>query len=162
MKRYLSNDKGYTLIEIVIVIGLGAIVAGAMSWGLMNFRNTVEYDILLNQIVKSMNQVKLKATSSQLDSAGQRTNYSIMFLENKFVQFEGDVYTEGANSNIESDVSTGLKLSTSCAPIDNGIVTFEPIVGTTSNRCIIYIYKFENPSPVGTIVVGEYGVEEAN
>jgi prepilin-type N-terminal cleavage/methylation domain-containing protein len=157
----MINSKGYTLVEIIITMGVSAIIVAAMTFGLFNFRNSVQYDILLNQIVESVNYSKTKASASQLDSEGASSAYGVKFFENEFVEFEGTDYVEGDAKNVENSVPAGLRLSTTCAT-ENGQVVFSKVLGENSNDCIVEIYKWEQTSPTGSIVVGKYGVEQAN
>lgn len=156
------NTKGYTLIEIIITMAIGAIVISATVLGLFSFRSGFEYDILLNQVVESANYSKLKAVSSVLDLSESRISFSVKFFEDKIVEFEGEEYVEGADNNVEYEVPIGLRLSSTCSPNDNGTVIFAPITGVNSNSCTIYIYKFEQINPTGSIVIGKFGVEQAS
>lgn len=161
MKK-LNEEKGYTLVEIIITMSITAIVVVSMTLSIFTFRNNVQYDILLNKIIESANYAKLKSMIGKLDSQGQRSSYSVKFLEGRIVEFEGDVYTEGAASNIEYEVPVGLRLSSICLPQDNGTVTFAAITGENSNTCNVYIYKFEEATPMGSVVIGKFGVEQAS
>jgi hypothetical protein len=158
----ILNAKGYSLVEIIITMGLTAFVVTGVSIAMFRFRDNVEYDIVLNKIVESVNFAKTKAMNSRLDSSEQRIPYSVKFFGNRIVEFEGDVYIEGADTNVEHEIPVGLKLTSSCNPEDNGEVMFSPIKGENSNNCTIYIYKFEQPTPTGSVVIGKYGVSQAS
>jgi Tfp pilus assembly protein FimT len=156
-----KRQEGYSLVEVIIIIGITGIIVVVASLSLFNFRNSMEYDILLNEIVESVNSVKSKAVSSRLDSADQRINYSMIFFDTRFVEFEGSTYVEGNSTNIEHNVATSLSLSSQCNPENNGTVSFTPILGLNNNTCTVYIYKVGSSSSVGTIVINTYGIEAA-
>jgi prepilin-type N-terminal cleavage/methylation domain-containing protein len=158
----IKKNKGFTLTEIIITIALIALVVTLITIGVLNFRNNIEYDILLNKIVESLQFAKMKAVTGKWDSSGSRSSYSIKFFESRFVEFEGDTYVEGGSENIEHEIPLGLRLDPSCSPVDNGIVTFSPIEGENSNSCTIDIYKLEETTPAGSVIVGKHGVTQAS
>lgn len=157
----IQNKQGYTLVEIVITIALTAVVVAVFAYAMLNFRNNVQYDILLNRVVESVNYAKTKSMSAKLDSQALRSSYSVKFFENKIVEFEGDIYVEGADTNIEYEVPFGLELSSSCTPVDDGVVSFSAVKGENENSCTVGIHKFEAVSPTGTVYIGRYGVQQA-
>lgn len=159
---FLLNNKGYTLVEIIITLGLTAVMVAGVTVAMFQFRDNVEYDILLNKIVESVNFSKLKAMNSKLDSSDARSRYSVKFFSNRIVEFEGDVYTEGADANIEYEVPVGLNLSYSCSPVNNGEISFNAIIGENTNNCTIYILKLEQVLPAGSVVIGKFGVTQAS
>ena len=158
----ISGERGYTLVEIIIAMALTAVVATAMAFAFLNFRNNVLYDILLNRIGESVNYAKLKGITSKLDSQDLRSSYSVKFFADRIVEFEGDTYVEGDDANIEYEVPVGLRITSTCSPVDNSVVTFFAITGENSNYCTISIYKFEQAYPTGSVYIGKYGVEQAS
>jgi len=155
------NDRGYSLVEIVITIALGAVLISAISLSLFTFRNNVEYDILFNEIIESINNSKSLAVVSKLDSTDNRSSFSVKFMENKFVEFEGDIYLEGNESNVEHYIPIGFRLGSVCSPNDDGTVTFSPVSGESVQSCIVSIYKLEDAMPAGTLLIDRYGLEQA-
>ncbi|MBN2015361.1 prepilin-type N-terminal cleavage/methylation domain-containing protein [Candidatus Dojkabacteria bacterium] len=158
---FTFNSKGFTLVEIVLTIAIGAILVSGVTLGLLTYRNNLQYDILLNQIDESVSYAKAKALSGKLDSLNQHSSYGVMFFEDRFIEFEGDEYVEGAVPNVEYNVPVGLRLSATCVPSNNGSVVFSRILGENSNYCTVSIYKFEQTEPAGSVRIGRFGVEEA-
>lgn len=157
----ISAEKGYTLVEIIITIAVAAIVIVSVTISIFNFRDNIEYDILLNKVIESTNFAKAKAMASKLDAQELRSSHSVKFFQNRIVDFEGEVYTEGGSSNIVYDVPVGLRLESICYPENNGEVTFSAITGENANYCTIYVYKYEGSTLLGTVVIGKFGVEQA-
>lgn len=160
--RVLTNDYAYTLVEIVLTTGLIAIVSTVISLSFLRFRDGMQYDILINQITESINFAKIKATTSKLDEGGNRISYGVKFSDNQIIEFNGDAYVEDAETNAVYDVPIGLRLSTLCSPNNNGEIYFSPITGEAENICTIFIYKFEQTLPAGSVVVQPYGIQEAS
>ena len=157
MKK-LSDQKGFSLIEVAIVVALGSIIVLMVGFGVFRFRDTFEYDLLVNGIIETVDFAKAKAVSSELDSQGLRSSYSVRFFEYRYVEFEGDIYVEGANMNVEHALPIGYRLTSSCLHVEDGTVTFIPIEGTNTNSCHINIFQVGNPSPVGIVSIDKYGV----
>lgn len=153
------NEKAFSLVEIIIVISLSTVVFTLTMFALYNFRNNVVYDVVLNEVTESVNYVKLKSMTALLDSNNLQSDYSVVFFSDRFVEFEGDTYVEGASANVEHDVPVGISLSTNCSPVDNGTVTYSVILGTNNNSCAVSIYRIEQAYPVGNVIIGKYGIE---
>jgi prepilin-type N-terminal cleavage/methylation domain-containing protein len=160
LKSINRMQRGYSLIEIILTIGIGAIIATTITFGLFNFRDNVQYDIVINEMVESVDYAKVRAMKSQLDAAGQKSNYGVIFFEDSFVEFEGNGYVEGLDSNVLHNIPFGFSLDVTCDDLGNSIV-FARVTGINSNPCEIDIYKWEDNEPTGSVVIGPYGVEEA-
>lgn len=156
------GEGGYSLTEIMIVIAILSIIAVSATIALFQFRNSVQYNILLNRITESVNYTKLRSLQSELDDNNARISYSVIFFEDRIVEFEGTIYDEDAETNVEFYVPFGLSLSSVCSPVNNGVVTFTPVEAKTLNRCTISIHRFEQPGVIGNVVIGTYGVEDAS
>jgi prepilin-type N-terminal cleavage/methylation domain-containing protein len=161
MKKYI-NQKGVTLIEIIIVIAVTSVIATVTTFSVLKFRDSIQYDILLNSLVESTDSAKMKAVTSKLDNGGSRISYGVRFFDDRFVEFEGELYVEGAGTNTEYQLPVGLHLSSTCLPIDNGTVVFSPILGENNNNCTIYIYRMEQVTPIGSVIINKFGVQHAS
>ncbi len=161
MNRKFLNEKGFSLVEVIITVALGSVLVSVISLSLFTFRNNVAYDILFNEIIESVNNSKALAVASKLDIGDNRINYGIKFLENKFVEFEGDTYIEGNDSNVEHQIPIGFRLGSVCSPNNDGTVIFSPVNGESTQACTISIYKVEDAGPIGTMLINKYGLEQA-
>ena len=162
MKRIslIKNNKGFSLVEVVIVASISSVIFTTVALSMFTFRNNVAYDVLFHEIIETINDSRAKAVASRLDTGDNRISYSIKFLENQFVEFEGDVYVDGADGNIEHTVPFGFNLSSSCSPNNDGTITFSPINGVNLQNCTVSINKIEGGGAIGSIEVGKYGIEQ--
>ncbi|MDD3647141.1 MAG: prepilin-type N-terminal cleavage/methylation domain-containing protein [Candidatus Dojkabacteria bacterium] len=157
-----NSEKGYSLVEIAIVISLGAIVVTMVTFAVFTFRNTIQYDILLNQIVESVNFSKNRALSGRLNDEGSRVGYGVKFFNDTYVEFVGDQYEESDTRNVVNNVPFGLHLDCSCSIDVNDEIVFSAVEGMSNNICTVNIYRSESDDPVGVVVIGRYGIEQAN
>lgn len=153
------DQRGFTLVEIMISITVGAIVAGGVIFSLFNYRNNVQYDVLVNRLISSINFVNEKARSGVLDSSEQKVSYGVKFFTDRFVEFEGATYLEGDDKNVQNVLPVGYELNVTCVDDTHQEVVFSQVSGENSNPCTINILRWGQTEPITTIIIGKYGIE---
>jgi len=120
----LSNGKngaGFTLTEILVVMGLLAIFASFSMFISMDFYRSFSFRAEKNIAVS----VLMKARSKALANVGEKT-HGVHFESNKYVLFQGTPYDPGDSNN--EDIFINPTVSTS------GLieVTFDQLTGRTT------------------------------
>ncbi len=123
MKR--KGQKGFTLLEIIIVIALIALFSALIAPVGMDFYRSENIERQANLLKKNLELARDQAISGKLDSA-----WSIKFEENKYTIFKGDDWggrneTYDKEFNIPSSMEIELE-----GEIDE--ITFEKITGGPS------------------------------
>lgn len=155
----IKNENGYTLIELMIVIMIGAIVTTAVSIAVFKMRSDVEYDNILTKVVEQVDLARVKALSGKLSGGTNHVPYGVKFSGDKIIQFEGETYIENASSNVVYQLPVGYGQNITCSPLNNGIILFSPIKGENSNMCTIQITAYGSTNVKGTVYIGKYGIQ---
>jgi prepilin-type N-terminal cleavage/methylation domain-containing protein len=113
-----SNHKGFTLIEVLIVIGIMAIIAGFGMWVSHDvFRGTAfrnERDIVVS--------VLSKARSNSMNNLNQ-TSHGVYINSSSYILFQGSTYDPADPKNIEVKASANISNS---GPVS---IVFDQITG---------------------------------
>ena len=137
MRKNLKNQKGLTLMEILIVLAvLGIIIATVM----FQFSKTRANQVFQNGIADVLSALD-KARGDTLSSLNSST-YGVHFQSNQVVIFKGTVYNSGASDN---------QVITIVTPANITNVTFGGVSGNSGD---IYFNRLSgSPSTTGTITL---------
>ena len=83
-----SPKKGFTLVELMIVIGILILLIAGSSSLAINFYRDRQIDVHENGIVQVLRRAQLKAMSIETDSS-----FGIYIAPNQYVLFKGNSYT---------------------------------------------------------------------
>lgn len=81
---YTFKEKGFTLVELILVIGIFALLIIISSPFGINFYQTRQLDVHLNGIVQALRRTQLKSMSIDSDSS-----FGVYIDYNKYVLFKG-------------------------------------------------------------------------
>ncbi len=132
----LKNNfrQGFTLVEILIVIGVIVILTSIMSVSILNFKNKQALENSTNMIISTLNDARAKTLASV-----NNNQYGVHIQNDKVVIFTGGTYSSSTISNenffYESPVSmTALSLNGGGSDIK-----FDRLKGSTSQYGTITI-----------------------
>lgn len=139
MHKYLNHkQKGYTLVEIIIVVGILMIISGGASLLFLTTQANNEREVVVNEVISLLRKQQLRAMNGE-----DQEVYGVHFEENKYVGFKGSTYVENDSNNIVSNLPLG--------------VSFQSI-SLGSDSSIIYNKMTGEADTVGTISVVVRGV----
>lgn len=124
--KYL-NRSGFTLIEIIVVLGIVFLIATSSTVLLFSVQSNNAREVIASEIV-----TVLRSAQSRSMSGESQSEFGVQFFPNKYVEFEGDTYVEEGIGNTEHLLPVGTSLS----DIDFGgatAVCFNRITGEASN-----------------------------
>ncbi len=141
----LKQKKGFTALEILIVIAIIAIIGGVLlpSFGAMR------RDQVLKSAVEDVASALDKARSESLSSRDS-SEYGVHFETNMAVIFTGVAYTAGASSNQEVAISAPASISAITLSGGGSEVYFDRLSGEPNKTGTITITN-DSASKVITI-----------
>lgn len=160
---YIKNNKGITLIEIIIIIAIISIISSIVLFNLSLFRNEQALKNTTIDIVSILNTAR-ENTLSSLNS----TNYSVHFETDRVVLFTGSIYSASLSTNevtiFSPSVIIPLTLGINISGGGNNI-TFERLTGEVINGTIdssIVIQLASDATQQKTITINKTGVISSN
>lgn len=132
-------NKGYTLVELLLVMGIMTILLSIGSLSFAGIRNANQLDFIAAEVRSEL--MRAQTRSANGNPSG------VYFEAGRFVYFEGNSYSEGAVGNQEYTMPSGLSLAS---------ITF---VGQTAqfDQVTGQLLTFVDPSQV-TVMYGASGV----
>ena len=125
----IKNKKlGFSLVEMIVSIAIGAILVAAVVVSFSSFRNNKIVDISADQILSVINEARVKAVSSE-----DYSRFGVRLEANRTVLFKGDVFTEPSSFNIETPLSPLVEISNISLNGGGADIVFQKLTGKTSN-----------------------------
>ena len=135
----MINAKGFTFIEVLLVIALLGLLVGLLVPFYQSFQVSNQLDTTAFEIVQTLRMAQARAMAGDEGSI-----FGVHLESQKFVLFKGGVYQNGEVANEINEVPRTLNVSTSFGPD----ITFSKIKGETSTAGTITILSDINESKV--------------
>ena len=129
MTRSLQKNRGLTLLELTISLGILAILSVLIIPSFMDFRRNSILNTETQNVITLVNKARLYSMSSMEDA-----QYGIHFEAGKAVLFQGDTYVAGAGTNEELVLPTALTLSPIVVNGGGAEVVFQKVTGATNQN----------------------------
>jgi prepilin-type N-terminal cleavage/methylation domain-containing protein len=142
-------ERGISLIELVVVIAIGAVLAALSVSAFVNLSNNDIVESATQAIVSQLRTAQRDAVESLGDST-----YGIHITSSQAIFFVGSTYQNGLSSNVV--FSFPANVTASATPSD---FVFQKISGTTTSGTI-QIYVSSNHNYEKTISIPSTGVPE--
>lgn len=120
--------RGFTALEILIVIAILGILMSVILPSFMNFRRSSLLNTDTMNLITLINRARLLSVSSKDDD-----KYGIHLEASKAVLFKGGSYDVASSTNEVHIFSTGLTLSNIEISGGGSEVLFEKVTGATTN-----------------------------
>lgn len=98
--KYRGQQIGFTLVEVVVVMGLVAILITIVTGTLFQSRSAASVSTTALQVINDAHEQQMNAMLGATASAGVYPDYSIYFTPNSYTLFAGDTYTATNPSNV--------------------------------------------------------------
>jgi len=159
MVRNLNKSRlfarGFTFLEVVIVIAILSIIVATVLPPLMNFRKNSTLNSEVQEVMTLINKARMSAISSKDDQ-----QFGIHFEAGKVVLFQGVTYTPGAATNEEHILDAAI---TGITTINGGgsELLFAKIIGSTSQNATTTLLIVGTTAST-TILVRQSGIVTVN
>lgn len=160
---YISNNKGLTIIEIILAITIISVISYIVLFNLSSFRNEQALKNTTVDIVSILNKAR-ENTLSSLNS----TNYSVHFETDRVVLFIGAIYFPSLSTNevtifspsVTIPATGGINISGGGNDITFARLTGEVINGTIDSSIVVELVS--DATKQKTITINKTGVISSN
>ena len=142
--------KGFTLVELLVVMGMSMILLSIGGLSLAAVRSGSQIDLIASEVRSEMMRVQ--------SETGNGFPSGMYFETDRYVYFEGASYTEGALTNEESTLPSGVTFSEIVFP--SATVQFDNVTGNPLNFVSPYQVVVTDGSSSRTVSVNAWGVIE--
>ena len=150
------SGRGFTLLEILIVLAILGILVAVVFPPLINFRRSSVLNVETQEMVTLINKARLSAISSKGD-----VQYGVHFATTSVTIFSGTTYVPGATGNEEHIFDPTVSIGTAGSIVVNGggaDVVFQRITGATDQNATTTLSVVANTTASSTIVIRSSGV----
>ena len=153
--------KGFTLLEILIVVSIALLLVVVSIAAIRNFSFQMDLDTATQEIVATLRSARIKTVASE-----DASRYGVYFdiSEERYVFFKGDIYNPDDSNNIVYNLPGSIEISTVDLEEGGSSVIFNRIEGTTTNDGNVEINLIKDPSHSRTIYIqssGQVGIGQA-
>jgi len=148
----LLNQKGFTLIEILIAIVIITLLIGTVVVSYRIFERRTELEDVAQKIFST-----LKLAQTQTLASNDASQYGVHFENDQYILFKGDAYLAGAPDNKVYQLPGRLEIfQINLADGGNDII-FQRIVGSTAQFGTVRIRIISQPTETRAVTVQPYG-----
>ncbi len=90
--------KGYTLIELIVVVGIVALLTSIGIVNVVRFQQQTNVTAVTDAFVNAVKEQQTKAMSGDAEGRGANSPYGVNIALDKYIQFH-DTFTSGESSN---------------------------------------------------------------
>lgn len=161
-KRYYKNyctNGGFTLAEIIVVVGIVVILAGLTFTNLTPTQRQSGLNSSLNILVADLKQQQIKAMAGDTEGRSTPDNYGIYFGTSTYTLFHGSSYSSSDTANQVVKLDNDVVVSNITFP--SNVIIFTQVSGEIlnfvngSNTVTI---KNVTGNLTKTITINRYGV----
>lgn len=165
MSEFLLNKRswhnGFTLIEVVVVMGIFVILAGFATINLLRSQRSADLNSTTTSIIADIKQQQARSILGETSGGSSAVVHGVYFESNRYTLFAGSTYTAGDPANFVVNLSSGLTLTTA---FPSSQVTFNlqsgEITGFTGSSNSVTLTA--SGGQVKTLTLNKYGVFSVN
>ena len=118
---YLRKSSGFTLLEVVISIGIIMTLSSVVLSSMSTFRASQTLDAAVEKTLSAFSLSRLDTISSKNDSA-----YGVRVLQDRVTYFKGTVYPGNGDVNNLDFANNTADLAKIIAKVDNALLYDKP------------------------------------
>ncbi|MCK5096107.1 MAG: type II secretion system protein [Candidatus Pacebacteria bacterium] len=153
----LLKKRGYTAIEIVLVIGIMGILVTMVGLSFSAFRNSNILAVETEKVVSLIAQARNDTLSSKND-----TVYGVRVESGRVVLFESDTFSEVDPDNIEISLDTSVALTDIVLNGGGSDIVFKRLSGKTNEHGTMSLVLTSDPTTKKTITIYATGLVDIN
>lgn len=153
------KQKGFTLIEILLVMTIFAAILGFTAVSFLKTKHTSSLNSTLDKIISDMKSQQLKAMIGSTDAGQNGSSYGIYIAQENYTLFRGNSYSSTDSANLTVSLNQNIIITNILLP-NNSLVFSQKsgeISGFDSNNNSITI-KNTAGNEQKTITINRYGI----
>ncbi len=151
-------QSGFTLIELILVMGIVAVLYGISSVSLSRLIPRVAVRSTAETLRSELRLLQARAMQGDVGIVAGPSAFGVFFAADRYTFFEGSSYVPGAQGNVETIMEEAVSISTE---LPSNILVFQhgsgEVVGFMSGQDTITISNVESGESAG-FTVNQYGV----
>jgi len=152
----INSNKGLTLVEVLVVIGVMALIVGIVFGSFNSFRGTKSVSIDAETVVEILRQARNETLSSK--NAGA---YGVKFATSTMTIFLAPTYVAGTATNRDFTLSSPKTVLTLSLTGGGSTIVFNKLTGETSQNGTIAVSS-SVASSTKTVTIYKTGLVESN
>ena len=145
------NKRGFTLVELAVVIGIFTTLMGFIVLNLVRSQQTASLTATSEILLSDIKQQQMKSMVGDTEGRADAGPYGIHFDANKYILFPGASYSPLESSNFEIDLPSNMQFNSA-----NYDIIFSRVSGEISLPAIIELQDNTN-SNLKRIYLNAYG-----
>lgn len=121
------GDKGASLLEILLVMGISAILMAFIGLAVTSPSQKQDLVLTVADVTASLNEARSRAMNSDTSYAGSAKRFGVRFETSRYIIFGGSTYSASDTTNFSIDLPSNFSFSTINLP--NNQVVFELLNG---------------------------------
>jgi prepilin-type N-terminal cleavage/methylation domain-containing protein len=122
-----SRRRGFTLLEILIVIAVIGVIGSIVSYAFVQFKRASQLDVQVKQVISVIRLAQSKTLAAEND-----TVYGVHFESDQAVLFEGPVYVEAASTSEVTRLDALVQITGIALAGGGSEVIFDRLTGRTA------------------------------
>lgn len=149
----LLRSRGFTVLEILVVVTLIFIITGIVVVAMGTFRDTQARDAEVEQVLALLGEARTDTIASK-----DASSYGVHFTSSSITLFKGTTYTAGDANNEEADIDSALSLVNISFAGGGSDVVFNRLTGTTDDYGTLVIRVGSSSDHDATISIAQTGI----
>lgn len=108
---HLSSRKGFTLVELIVVISIMVTLLGIATINLVGSQQMASLTATEEILLADLKQQQLKAMIGDTEGRATSDSYGIHFEERSYVTFHGSSYSSGDTSNAITNLERNMQFN---------------------------------------------------
>lgn len=151
------KQSGFSLIEIVIVLGILVLVSAFLVSPFTNFRNTQILQVSVEDVLSTLNKARTQTLAGHGDSA-----YGVHLETNRVVLFAGETYNASDPTNQAVNLHSLVNISNISLSGGGSSVVFRRLTGTTTKTGTVTLSLASDSSVNKVITIPATGIAWSN
>ncbi len=149
--------KAFTIPEVILVLGLVAVLSAFAVINLVRPQGSVSVDSAVNLLVADIKQQQLKAMIGDTQGQVSAQTFGVHFEQTRYVLFRGASYSVGGLDNFVIDLGSNINLTSISTPD----IVFARESGEIGVSFSVVVTSLVNSSQK-TITINKFGMVSVN